>query len=115
MIVVAYYGKKVGGINKKVVIIGYNEVARKLAYNFTMQKKNMMVEGYFEDSSLVDELSLLPIIGNIDDCISYAVKNNVNEIYSTISPEVNTSIMRWRIRQKGRLFGSSSFPILSSM
>ncbi|HTI90824.1 MAG TPA: undecaprenyl-phosphate glucose phosphotransferase [Puia sp.] len=92
MLVVAYYGTKVGGVNKKVVIIGYNEVARKLAYNFTMQKKNTMVEGYFEDSSLVDELSLLPIIGNIDDCISYAVKNNVNEIYSTISPEVNTSI-----------------------
>ncbi|HXO73685.1 MAG TPA: exopolysaccharide biosynthesis polyprenyl glycosylphosphotransferase, partial [Puia sp.] len=64
----------------------------KLAYNFTMQKKHTMVEGYFEDSSIVDELSLLPIIGNIDDCISYAVKNNVNEIYSTISPEVNTSI-----------------------
>jgi putative colanic acid biosynthesis UDP-glucose lipid carrier transferase len=92
MLVVAYYGKKLGGVSKKVVIIGYNEVARKLAYNFTLQKKNTMVEGYFEDSSLVDELSLLPIIGNIDDCISYAVKNNINEIYSTISPEVNTSI-----------------------
>ncbi|HEY4288433.1 MAG TPA: undecaprenyl-phosphate glucose phosphotransferase [Puia sp.] len=92
MLVVAYYGTKMGGVNKKVVIIGYNEVARKLAYNFAMQKKHTMVEGYFEDSNLVDELSILPIIGNIDDCISYAVKNNVNEIYSTISPEVNTSI-----------------------
>jgi putative colanic acid biosynthesis UDP-glucose lipid carrier transferase len=41
---------------------------------------------------MVDELSALPIIGDIDECVSYAVKNNINEIYSTISPERNSSI-----------------------
>jgi putative colanic acid biosysnthesis UDP-glucose lipid carrier transferase len=88
----SFYLNKVNGANKKVVIVGYNEVARKLAYNFTTQNRNMMVEGYFEDREMVDELSLLPIIGNINDCVSYAVKNNIHEIYSTISPERNSSI-----------------------
>lgn len=77
---------------KKIVIVGYNEVARKLAHNFSMQKRNLMVEGFFEDREMVNELSPLPIIGNIDECVSYAVQHNINEIYSTISPERNTSI-----------------------
>jgi len=92
LIGVAFYMNKVSKTGKKIVIVGYNEVARKLAYNFSMQKRNLMVEGFFEDRELVNELSSLPIIGNIDECVSYAVKNNINEIYSTISPERNTSI-----------------------
>ncbi|HEX9511589.1 MAG TPA: undecaprenyl-phosphate glucose phosphotransferase [Puia sp.] len=88
----SFYMNKVSKVGKKIVIVGYNEVARKLAYNFSNQKRNLMVEGFFEDRELVNELSSLPIIGNIDECVSYAVKNNINEIYSTISPERNTSI-----------------------
>jgi putative colanic acid biosynthesis UDP-glucose lipid carrier transferase len=88
----SFYVNKVSKVGRKIVIVGYNEVARKLAANFTMQNGNMMVEGFFEDRESVNELSMLPIIGNIDECVSYAVKNNINEIYSTISPERNTSI-----------------------
>lgn len=92
MLFVSWAGIRIGKESKRVVIIGYNDVARRLAQSFSQQKRNTLVEGYFEDPRRVDELSLLPIIGNIDDCISYAVKNKVNEIYSTISPEMNTSI-----------------------
>jgi len=88
----SFYANKVNKINKKIVIVGYNEVAKKLAYIFTTQNRNIMVDGYFEDSESVDELSLLPIIGNIDECVPYAVNNHISEIYSTISPEKNTSI-----------------------
>lgn len=88
----SFYKSKVSKVGKKIVIVGYNEVARKLAHNFSMQQRNLSVEGFFEDRELVNELSALPIIGNIDECVSYAVKNNINEIYSTISPERNTSI-----------------------
>jgi len=87
-----FYASRVGKTNKKIVIVGYNDVAKKLALSFSIEKSNALIDGYFEDQELVDELSPLPIIGNIDDCIPYAVKNNINEIYSTISPEVNTSI-----------------------
>ncbi|HTI09304.1 MAG TPA: undecaprenyl-phosphate glucose phosphotransferase [Puia sp.] len=88
----SFYMNKMSKVGKKIVIVGYNEVARKLAHNFSMQNRNLMVEGFFEDRELVNELTSLPIIGNIDECVSYAVKNNINEIYSTISPERNTSI-----------------------
>jgi putative colanic acid biosysnthesis UDP-glucose lipid carrier transferase len=86
------YANKIGWMGKKVVIVGYNEVAIKLAQRFSQQKNISSVEGYFEDPEMVGELSLLPIIGNIDECLAYAVKHNVNEIYSTISPERNATI-----------------------
>lgn len=88
----SFYLNKISRITKKIVIVGYNEVAKKLASSFSAQNRNLSVEGYFEDKDLIDELSLLPIIGNIDECISYAVDNQINEIYSTISPEKNASI-----------------------
>jgi putative colanic acid biosynthesis UDP-glucose lipid carrier transferase len=86
------FANKVGRTGKKVVIVGYNEVAIKLAQRFSEQKNISSVEGYFEDQQMVGELSLLPIIGNIDECLQYAVQNNINEIYSTISPESNAYI-----------------------
>jgi putative colanic acid biosynthesis UDP-glucose lipid carrier transferase len=88
----SFYANKVNKINKRIVIVGYNEVAKGLAYSFSTQNRNLLVDGYFEDKEFVDELSLLPIIGNIDECIPYAVNNNISEIYSTISPEKNSSI-----------------------
>ncbi len=92
VIVMSLYANKVGRPGKRVVIVGYNEVAIKLAQRFSEQKNTSTVEGYFEDAERVNELSLLPIIGNIDECVQYAVKNNINEIYSTISPEHNAHI-----------------------
>jgi putative colanic acid biosynthesis UDP-glucose lipid carrier transferase len=92
LLVAAFYKNKISKVTKRIVIVGYNEVARKLAHTFSMQQSNLQVEGYFEDNELVNELSLLPIIGNINECVSYSVKNNINEIYSTISPESNISI-----------------------
>src|SRR5450432_2890553 len=88
----SFYMNKLSKITKKIVIVGYNEVARKLAYSFSSQNRNLLVEGYFEDNDLVDELSLLPIIGNVNECIPYAINHQITEIYSTISPETNTSI-----------------------
>ena len=92
MLLIAWSMNRVNGPSKRVIIVGYNEVARKLTQNFSAHGKNTLVDGYFENPALVDQLSPLPIIGDIDECVSYAVKNNINEIYSTISPEVNTSI-----------------------
>lgn len=86
------YINKVSKITKRIVIVGYNEVAKKLAYSFSTRSRNLTVDGYFDDGANVNELSLLPIIGNIEDCVSYAVENNITEIYSTISPEKNKAL-----------------------
>ena len=92
MTAVSLYANKNGRSGKRVVIIGYNEVAVKLAQRFSEQKNISSVEGYFEDPEMVGELSLLPIIGSIAECLPYAVNNNISEIYSTISPERNAFI-----------------------
>lgn len=88
----SYYLNRANRITKKVVIVGYNDVAKKLAFSFTMQNRNLLVEGYFEDPNLVSELSLLPIIGNVEECVAYAVDNHISEIFSTISPEKNKDL-----------------------
>jgi putative colanic acid biosynthesis UDP-glucose lipid carrier transferase len=88
----AFYRQRNNKAGRKVVILGYNNVAKKLAYSFSGKENRLSVEGYFEDPRQIHELSNLPIIGNIDECINYAIKHRISEIYSTISPETNTSI-----------------------
>jgi putative colanic acid biosynthesis UDP-glucose lipid carrier transferase len=86
------YFKKGNRFNKKVIVLGYNDLSKKLVSHFLLNNHNLSVEGYFEDKYEVNELSIFPILGNRRDCISYAVKNEIDEIYSTISPESNTYV-----------------------
>jgi putative colanic acid biosynthesis UDP-glucose lipid carrier transferase len=78
--------------SRRIVVVGYNEIAKKFVERFGFSRNDFLVEGYFEDSNLINELSSLPIIGPIESCIDYAVKHNIHEIYSTISPEKNENI-----------------------
>lgn len=75
------------GVERKMVILGYNEMSKKLADNLLTEKSNLRMEGYFEEYSKVQELSYYPVIGNLKDCVPYAKSNNIREIYSTLSPE----------------------------
>ncbi len=89
---ISFYMQKVSRVTKRVVILGYNEIAKTLVQRFATQRRNFQVAGYFEDDNLVTELSTLPIIGNIQECLEYAKQNNIHEIYSTISPEMNNDL-----------------------
>ncbi len=86
------YLRKGNRFNKKIIILGYNDLSKKLVNYFLQSNKNLSVEGYFEDVEEVRELSLFPILGNRRDCISYAIDNSIDEIYSTISPESNAYV-----------------------
>lgn len=77
---------------KRILILGYNEVGKKLAAHFSNNSRNIMIEGYFEDQRNVKELSLYPVIGSFDECLKYAISHRVSEIYCTIAPERNTMI-----------------------
>src|SRR5690606_2326823 len=44
------------------------------------------------DAREVNELSFFPILGDRNDCLSYAINNNITEIYSTLSPESNAYV-----------------------
>ena len=69
---------------RKIVIIGYNDVAKDLADKYVSSSRNIAIEGYFENYENVKELSNYPIIGNVRDCLQYAIDNNISEIYSTL-------------------------------
>jgi len=92
LLAASFYRQKHNKINKRVIIIGYNSVAKRLASSFRDRERSLSVDGYFEDPREIHELTNLPIIGNIDESVSYAIKNRVSEIYSTISPETNSTI-----------------------
>ena len=76
----------------KVVILGYNETAKKLATYFEEEGVNTQLLGFIEDSPNVDELSNYPILGSLSNTIEIAQELDANEIISTITPEQNKFI-----------------------
>lgn len=78
--------------NKKVIVIGYNEVSKKLVNYFSANNERIHMEGYFDNYEKIHELSLYPILGDVNDTVNYAIQKRINEIYSTISPEKDPAI-----------------------
>ena len=79
-------------LSKKVLILGYNETAKKLASYLEEESLNTQIMGFCEDEVKVKELSNYPILCNIDGALGVSKKLDINEIYSTISPEQNQVI-----------------------
>ncbi len=92
MIGTFHFFQKTNNVARRIVMVGYSDTAKKFVERFSIIRKDFLIDGYFEDPDRIHELSTLPIIGNIDECIDYAVHHNINEIYSTISPEKNAAI-----------------------
>ena len=86
------YLKNGNRFGKKIIILGYNELSKRLVNNFLEHNENVLFEGYFEDTDKVHELSCFPILGNREECLAYAIKNNVTEIYSTLPPDSNAYV-----------------------
>ncbi len=74
-------------MEKKVVILGYNDISKRLIRYFRSESKLVKVSGCFEDKERVNELSDFPILGGLQDCLEYVKTNNIAEIYSTLAPE----------------------------
>lgn len=74
-------------MQQRVVFIGYNETSKSLSSYFVSNLKSVAIDGYFEEYNKINELSVFPIIGHPMDCLSYAISNEVDEIYCTLSPE----------------------------
>lgn len=85
-----YYLRRQYPLNKKIIVIGYTELAKLLVDNLRFDK-SLTVSGYFDDNKKFSGNGL-PVLGGISKSVTYAIKNNVSEIYSTISPEENSLI-----------------------
>jgi Undecaprenyl-phosphate glucose phosphotransferase len=74
---------------KKIAILGYNEQAKQLAEYFNSNKTFYELAGIFGTSRQLSVDNDGNLIGNIKDCLDYAVENDITEIYSTILPSEN--------------------------
>ena len=72
---------------KKIAIVGNDAKVLELARYFNDNKTFYTLAGIFGTQSqiLVDENGNL--IGDVNDCLDFAVENNITEIYSTLLPE----------------------------
>ncbi len=86
------YYKKSDHIYKKVLILGYNDTAKKLAKYFEEDSINTQLLGFVEDDINVKELTHYPVLTNLDNTLQVAKDLNINEIFSTITPEQNKDI-----------------------
>jgi putative colanic acid biosynthesis UDP-glucose lipid carrier transferase len=77
---------------RKVIIIGYNPTAKKLAGYLQKQKTKTEIVGYCDDEEKVNELSDYPIISNLYNTVHLCTQQAVTEIYSTISPAQNPNV-----------------------
>lgn len=79
-------------ISRRVLIIGYNSMAKKLATYLEEKGMDTQIVGYCEEAENVHELSNYPIIDSVDNSIQASRHLQVNEIYSTIAPEQHAGI-----------------------
>lgn len=81
-------------IVRKVMIIGYNDRAKKLAEYLEQEPLKTEIVGFCEEEENVKELSNYPIIGGINDVIETSKQYKVTEIFSTIAPEQQVGIYK---------------------
>jgi putative colanic acid biosynthesis UDP-glucose lipid carrier transferase len=77
---------------KKVLILGYNRVSKKLESYLENEGLNTEIVGYCAEEQAVDELSHYPILSTVADAMAISKEHKVNEIFSTISPEQTPGI-----------------------
>ena len=88
-----FYNNQVS-FQKHIAILGWNEVSERLAHSLADNNKNTKVHGCFKHTNENYRTNGTPILGNFEKVIEYSVTNNVQEIYSTISPQKNRTIYK---------------------
>lgn len=76
----------------RVIILGYNDTALKLASYFEEEAINTNLLGFIEDEAKVNELTHYPILSGLGNVMQIAKDMDVQEIFSTITPEQNEYI-----------------------
>jgi putative colanic acid biosynthesis UDP-glucose lipid carrier transferase len=74
------------------MIIGYNDIGKKLATYFERSNTQMQVVGFCEELNNVHELSHYPILNTPGNAIIASRELRITEIYSTILPEQDKRI-----------------------
>ncbi|MBN9350493.1 MAG: undecaprenyl-phosphate glucose phosphotransferase [Chitinophagaceae bacterium] len=81
------YFRNSEALTKRVLILGYNNTAAKLADYLESEEQNIQLVGFSENEENIHELTNYPILCDISSTLEVAKKMQVHEIYSTIMPE----------------------------
>ena len=81
--------KKNFQIRKNVIVLGQNDISKRLINYFQKESKLVNVLGCFDDQAVVPQNGDLKILGKLRESVSFAKENDVTEIYSTIAPEAH--------------------------
>ena len=81
--------KKNFKLRKNIIILGYNDISKKLIKYFSKEAKLVNVLGIFDDEISNIEGDDIKIVGTLKQSITFAKQNNVTEIYSTVAPETH--------------------------
>jgi Undecaprenyl-phosphate glucose phosphotransferase len=93
LVIFQYVRKKEFFVNK-VVVIGYNNLSKKLVDYLEEDGVNKEVIGFCEEFDKIHELSRYPILSNVSGTLDVCKKYGATEIYSTIAPEENPRIYK---------------------
>ena len=74
-------------LKRKVLIIGYNSLSKKLAAYLEKDAFGIKIMGYIDESPKTDNATVIPVYSNISETLKIAKRLRVNEIYSTVMPE----------------------------
>ena len=91
-LVISNYYKKRNHLFNKVMIVGFNETAKKLDAYFEEESVNTKVLCFFESAEKVTELTKHPVYNDLTTVVEKAIEWDVQEIFSTITPEENNFI-----------------------
>lgn len=80
--------------NRKILILGYNPLAQKLASYLDGEEFNIQIMGYLDDKSSPQKTNGYPVYSNLDEALKVSRQLRVNEIYSTIMPENNAKVYK---------------------
>ncbi|RFM27408.1 undecaprenyl-phosphate glucose phosphotransferase [Deminuibacter soli] len=84
-------------LQMKTAIIGYNQTGVRLAEYFEGNSNIYSFEGFFDNGSHLSNSAINregDIVGPIEQCIEFAVKNDIREIYSTLLPGQHTEVTK---------------------
>jgi putative colanic acid biosynthesis UDP-glucose lipid carrier transferase len=83
------YFKSKDYLATRIVILGYNGVAKKLVEYLEKDAINAEILGFCDEEANVNEITHYPLLNTIDNSLSTCIKYNATDIYSTIAPEQN--------------------------
>lgn len=78
-----------GGMGHRVLILGYNKVAEKLATYLASEELSVRIEGFVDDLRKQPTDAKYPVLSGLANALELARERGVTEIYSTLMPENN--------------------------